>query len=137
MDFLHLSEISFWLTSLPVAVGSDDITVVANTKQRDKGKDTLPAPSFTALISSQDSSWCEESDRSTGVTFEKKDLKVTVACASGYTEVEQILLEEELPIDQMQGQERSAGSSPCGSLKAVCRKRLFAGKRSYGVVNFQ
>ncbi|KAM6192093.1 uncharacterized protein WM294_012400 isoform 1-T5 [Sarcoramphus papa] len=63
-------------------------------------------------------------DRSTGVTFETEDFKVTAACASGYTEVEQILPEDELAIDQMQGQERSAGSSPHGSLEAVCRKRM-------------
>lgn len=34
---------------------------VANTKQRGKGKDTLPVPSVTALLSNRDSSWsCEE-----------------------------------------------------------------------------
>ncbi|XP_075377766.1 uncharacterized protein LOC142419052 [Mycteria americana] len=91
-------------------------------------------------------------DRSTGVTFETKDFKVTAACASGYTESshlevseyrmklllpdadyslaeiiaeeKQILPEDELSIDQMQGQERPAGSSPHGSLQAVCRKRM-------------
>ncbi|XP_064328484.1 uncharacterized protein LOC135316963 [Phalacrocorax carbo] len=91
-------------------------------------------------------------DRSTGVTFETKDFKVTAACAFGCTESshlemsecrmklllpdanysvaeiiaeeKQILPEDELPIDQMQGQERSAGSSPHGSLKAACRKRM-------------
>ncbi|KAM6041005.1 uncharacterized protein LJ206_019876 [Theristicus caerulescens] len=39
-------------------------------------------------------------------------------------EEKQILPEDELPIDQTQGQERSAGSSPHGSLKAVWRKRM-------------
>ncbi|KAM6232583.1 uncharacterized protein M6G45_014482 [Spheniscus humboldti] len=39
-------------------------------------------------------------------------------------EEKQILQEDELPIDQTQGQDRSAGSSPHSSLKAVCRKRM-------------
>ncbi|XP_074706288.1 uncharacterized protein LOC141934603 [Strix aluco] len=91
-------------------------------------------------------------DRSTGVTFETKDFKVTAAYASGYTESsprevseyrvklllpdadyscaeiiakgKQILPEDELPMDQMQGWGRSAGSRPHGDFKAVCRKKV-------------
>ncbi|XP_040473015.1 uncharacterized protein LOC121098760 isoform X1 [Falco naumanni] len=89
-------------------------------------------------------------DRRTEVTFEIKAFKVTAACASGYTEgshlempqysvklllpdadhslaeikVELLLLEDELPKDQMQAQERSAGSGPCIGLKSICWKRM-------------
>ncbi|CAM9841818.1 unnamed protein product [Bubo scandiacus] len=69
-DFLHLSEISFRLTSLPAVMGSYDITEWLLTRNNRSYR--------------REMKW---EDRSTGVTFETKDFKVTAAYASGYTEV--------------------------------------------------
>ncbi|GAB0200087.1 hypothetical protein GRJ2_002474100 [Grus japonensis] len=64
--------------------------------------------------------WSGQTHRSTGVTFETKDFKVTAACASGYTEMSEIFSDG--PDEDDQGEMCFSDSLPPGGISSS-RKR--------------